>query len=90
MKKKELICKKCGVIAFPSLEVRGKHIRANCSSCGSYIKFLPQEGEYIFYFGKHKGKTLEEVAREECTYIEWCLKNYEGKKRIKLRKAVNN
>ncbi len=31
-----------------------------------------------FRFGKHKGKTLEEVAREDAGYLRWMLKNMEN------------
>ncbi len=31
-----------------------------------------------FRFGKHKGKTLEEVAREDSGYLRWMLKNMEN------------
>lgn len=31
-----------------------------------------------FDFGKHKGKTVEEVIDEEPTYIEWCIDNVTG------------
>ncbi len=26
-------------------------------------------------FGKHKGKTIDEVLEEDPTYIRWCLEN---------------
>ena len=26
-------------------------------------------------FGKHKGKTIDEILHEDPTYIRWCLKN---------------
>ncbi len=28
----------------------------------------------IFNFGKHKGETLEEVAKKDARYIIWCMK----------------
>ena len=31
-----------------------------------------------FRFGKHKGKSLEEVAREDAGYLRWMLKNMEN------------
>jgi len=31
-----------------------------------------------FKFGKHKGKTLEEVAREDAGYLRWMLKSMEN------------
>lgn len=29
----------------------------------------------ILKFGKHKGKTVEQVLNNDPTYIRWCLKN---------------
>jgi len=31
-----------------------------------------------FRFGKHKGKSLEEVAREDAGYLRWMLSNMEN------------
>ena len=50
----------------------GHHIKASCASCGRFIKFLPHDSPR-FYFGKHCGKTVIEVAANEPSYLEWCL-----------------
>lgn len=31
--------------------------------------------ETLFTFGKHDGKTLEQVAKTDAQYIHWCVKN---------------
>ena len=50
----------------------GYHIKASCAPCGRFIKFLPHESSR-FYFGKHRGKTVIEVAANDPSYLEWCL-----------------
>ncbi|MNS40855.1 hypothetical protein D3C72_731870 [compost metagenome] len=47
-----LKCSKCGTEAFPSVvwqlpEGGGRLLRANCSCCGSYIKYLRQVSPFI-------------------------------------------
>ena len=36
------VCQGCGVQAEPRLSRSGKHIKAECSACGRYIKFVRQ------------------------------------------------
>jgi len=85
----ELLCKHCGIIAEPKTENKGQHVKASCSACGRYIKFISQGGEYTFYLGKYKGKTLKEVMEEDFDYVHWCLENWDDKKSEKLQEAVN-
>ena len=33
------------------------------------------KAETLFTFGKHDGKTLEQVAKTDAQYIHWCVKN---------------
>lgn len=37
-------------------------------------KFVWKDGEVVFAFGKHAGRTLREVAREKKDYLEWILR----------------
>lgn len=69
----ELTCHRCGVIAEPVVFESGPHIRANCSGCGRYIKFLPRTQPFVLFFGKYKGRTFEEISGElnDRAYIEW-------------------
>jgi uncharacterized protein (DUF3820 family) len=48
------------------------HIKGKCLECGNE-RLLPRDrerNEYIFYFGKHKGKNITEVPLD---YLKWCL-----------------
>ena len=38
-------------------------------------KFVWQDGEAVFSFGKNQGKTLREVAEQSRGYLEWVLKS---------------
>lgn len=33
---------------------------------------------YVFNFGKHKGKRVEEVIIEDPNYVRWCASNVDG------------
>jgi len=55
-----------------SLANGGHHIKASCTPCGRFIKFLPHDLPR-FYFGKHKGKNVTEVASNDPSYLDWCL-----------------
>jgi len=55
-----------------SLPNGGHHIKASCASCGRFLKFLPHDSPQ-FYFGKHKGLTVVEVAVNDPSYLQWCL-----------------
>jgi DNA polymerase-3 subunit epsilon len=37
-------------------------------------RFIKENGIEIFNFGKHKGKTVEKVLREEPQYYDWMMK----------------
>jgi hypothetical protein len=72
----DLTCQHCGITAVPTVVTAGPHLKALCSSCNSYIKFIAQEkprDEYTMFFGKHKGKTLCEIAQEPggLDYLRW-------------------
>ncbi|MEN9745436.1 MAG: hypothetical protein RL640_1274 [Bacteroidota bacterium] len=38
-------------------------------------RMIMENGREIFNFGKHKGKTVEEVLRNEPSYYDWMMKN---------------
>ena len=47
---------------------------------------MRQEAKDIeFRFGKHKGKTIDEVYQEDAGYLEWCLDNFDDKNFMKLK-----
>lgn len=53
-----------------------KHIAGYCPHCGKWIKFLPQGGEDMLYFGKHKGEKISEVAKNDREYLIWLKDNF--------------
>ena len=77
----ELICKNCGlcqsiaeanVIKKP-LHNGGYHSIARCSDCNSFIKNIPHSRVAMLWFGKHKGKAISTVAREDKQYLQWLM-----------------
>lgn len=64
-------CNNCDKEVEPILESAGKHIKASCSECKRYIKFVSQGLPATLYFGKYKGKLIEEVARIDLDYLHW-------------------
>jgi len=50
----------------------GHHIKATCASCGRFLKFLAHDSPR-FYFGRHRGETVAEVASKDPNYLKWCL-----------------
>ena len=55
-----------------SLPNGGHHVKATCAACGRFIKFLPHDSP-CFYFGKHRGLSVVEVAANDFGYLRWCL-----------------
>lgn len=80
---KPLTCQKCGLVQEES-ELRTEriflsnnrdyHLKASCSSCGAYIKFLPHDPIPQLHFGKYKGWPIAEINRIDPDYIKWLLK----------------
>lgn len=81
-----LTCLKCGNVGHDEKEavdsLGRKHIKASCSKCGSYIKFLSTGKAFKFYFGKYAGKELKDVPVD---YLSWCISNkVKGWEKIKI------
>lgn len=58
--------------ATARLERAGPHWKAACGRCGRYLRFLPQAAkDFRLFFGKHQGKLLTEVWRDDPAYCEW-------------------
>lgn len=79
-----LKCQKCGLIAEPKKEVivcsdGTERLKATCSGCGEYIKFLGREmthpENFIMPFGKYSKQTLFEINKTDRAYLTWCSKN---------------
>lgn len=53
-----------------ALKSGGYHLKASCPDCGSFIKFIGHE-EPMLHFGKHRGKTITQVAKVDKPYLKW-------------------
>ena len=42
----------------------------------------------VLKFGKHRGKTVEQILKTDPTYIRWCLKNIDTFEMSKVDKEV--
>lgn len=79
-------CKKCNSTKVTATWVTHgdgtKHIKNNCETCGAHNGFAAQ-GNYSFDelmpFGKHKGRTLEDLCVNEKDYVEWAIQNMNNK-----------
>jgi uncharacterized protein (DUF3820 family) len=48
-----------------------------------------EPGPYVLDFGKHRGKTLEQVEREAPSYIAWLIRENVGRSRPDLQEALD-
>lgn len=82
MSENTLICKNCGsiqelqnlIITTIPLPSGGSHLKACCSECKRFIKFLPHSVPTL-HFGKYKGATIVEIARKDLPYLKWMDEN---------------
>jgi len=73
-------CFKCGIVP-PHWETEivtysngTEHLKGTCPICGSTTT-LPKKKEfkdYVFFFGKHKGKNITEVPED---YLIWTIES---------------
>lgn len=66
---------------------QGQHLRADCPECGTYLKYLAQSIPKLF-FGKFKGKPVDEVAREDPRYLAWVLDKSNIRLTQSLRRSI--
>ena len=58
-----------------------RHIAAHCKSCNAFRSYAPQPIKFeasltfIMPFGKHKGKTLNDIYDTDKDYFIWCAEN---------------
>lgn len=64
----------------------GFHLKLTCGTCKKFIKFKPHS-EPTFFFGKHKGATVDEIKKEHPDYLKWLAKNGIVKN-ARLRRAI--
>ena len=60
----------------------GIHLQLDCPECGKFVKYLPQDirpAECIVSFGKHSGRTIEEIYAINPGYIHWLSENVSSK-----------
>lgn len=91
-------CKKCGCEILTTTEKvfsNGvKHISAMCTSCGKHAGYAPQNlavGDFVVSFGKHNGKTLDQIYAEDPGYILWAARDFKSSVlRDKFRVFLDN
>lgn len=92
----ELTCYHCGVIDEPDVVDSGPHRKAVCRHCGLYIKFLEQPmtleraKRFSLYFGKYKGKTLDEIMNDPKGkgYLKWLMETEEMNAKVRAAAAM--
>lgn len=69
-----IVCKKCGSINDFQKVQAGKHLKAICNGCDSYIKFLPLGNPPKIHFGKFTGREIYTlIEKPEVEYLNWLL-----------------
>jgi uncharacterized protein (DUF3820 family) len=69
----KMTCVYCGENE-PIMSQSGPHLKATCSICNRFIKFVTQNKEMdIMPFGKYKGIRFEHITDSE--YLNWMLQN---------------
>jgi len=74
------ICK-CGAVENTETEKifsnGTKHIELRCKGCHTHRGYKPQGKfeDFSLWFGKHKGKTLMQIYKEEPSYLDWIYAN---------------
>lgn len=75
----KLSCRKCGNkqdglqarIVKDYLPNGGFHLKAFCSACNTFIRNIPHTSPQVLWFGKHKGRPIAVVAKEDPAYLRW-------------------
>lgn len=92
------ICKKCNqefdksLLSWQNFKNGTKHLREECPNCRSFIRFAVQPldlnsvDEFVFTFGKFKGKKISEVDHN---YLSWCANNFDNNLGEKIRNYCN-
>ena len=55
-------------------------IKGSCPTSNCFVKWLPQSAPdqpRHIYFGKYKGQTYDEVARDDPDYLRWLVEHTE-------------
>lgn len=83
----KIICVSCSIEKPETEFKKGSRILKSCFDCRQkYMKKketepTPEIGidNYVFSFGKHKGKNINDLLKEDkvkaINYLNWCMKN---------------
>ncbi len=85
LKTPNLLCpKNCGEVE-PTLVPAGPHMKAVCSKCGAYIKFVSvtPKDEIKIHFGRYKGRLMSDIAKEDSEYLRWVYEQAWSNKKLK-------
>ena len=76
-----LYCVHCACDVEYKTEPSGKHLKATCLKCNSYIKFITHTSakDFEMPFGKYKFEKLSDIAKKDKGYLVWVLENIDSK-----------
>ena len=83
----DIICKNCGGVNDYRIEKKANNQCAFCNGCEAFIKNIPYAPNTIIYFGKYKGKDINELT--DVPYMEWMYQNVDRLKEHQ-KQALNN
>ena len=97
----DLRCKKCDSFVMHLSEQTfnngATHIKATCAICTSYVAYVRQfdpnedkPGDWIFPFGKYKGKPLNDLLSIDPGYLYWVTENVAGKPKDKCKEFLDS
>ena len=70
------------------------HKKALCPNCGiRQPRALPQtQFVEVLYFGKYKGRRIDDIAKEDPGYLQWTLENMDlsGRMRMSIETALHD
>lgn len=69
-------------------------IKGSCPKSHQFVKWLPQSAPdqpRMIYFGKYKGQTYNDIARDDPDYLRWLAENTQiDKIRIYAEEALDH
>lgn len=82
----DIICKNCGGVNDYTTEMKSGQNVATCKACGSFIKNIPY-AKPTLWFGKFKGKPIEDFDGKEIEYLYWVRNNPDIWQKLNRRTA---
>jgi len=94
MSKFKTICIMCGsedVNLKPMIfESGATRVQARCGDCDSFDNLSLGSKHFTMPFGKHAGKTIEEIYLSDPNYFSWALDNFTNNKiKDKINSCLN-